>query len=66
MTIVDPSDPESGSSRYWTADFKDLATARRDDVHSNAAEPPGRRVLAGDAAGSLIFFDRWPSISRRH
>lgn len=58
MTIVDPSDPESGFVEVLTAVFKDLGDGRTEMTFTQRGGnlPPDEYSRA--MRGSLIFFDR--------
>ena len=58
MTIVDPSDPESGLVEVLTADFKDLGNGRTEMTFTQRGGTLPADEYSRAMRGSLIFFDR--------
>ena len=58
MTIVDPSDPESGFVEVLTADFKDLGNGRTEMTFTQRGGNLPADEYSRAMRGSLIFFDR--------
>lgn len=59
MTLVDPSDPDSGHVEVLSAELKDLGGGRTEMTFTQR----GGNLLADKYSramrGSLIFFERW-------
>jgi len=58
MTIVDPSDPDSGRAEVLTAEFKDLGDGRTEMTFTQRGGNLPADEYSRAMRGSLIFFDR--------